>query len=120
MQTGLGDAYYFELNRLAFGDRNPFAYNIAGVPDEMRNVAPGKIRGLYTKTYHLGPTTGFIFVVDPKEMPSISFSAYRVICNSSRILSKFADSRKQFWNYARTPNCFRSLMARFLTRLAQC
>ena len=88
MQTGLGDAYYFELNRLAFGDRNPFAYNIAGVPDEMRNVTPGEIRGLYTKKYHLGPTTGFIFVVDPKE------NVFDFLQRVSRDLQQFSNTQQ--------------------------
>ena len=68
MQTGQGlYTYYFELNKRVFGDTNPFAFYAAGVPDEMRHVTPQEIRRFHAAHYRLGPTTGFIFVLDPKE-----------------------------------------------------
>jgi Zn-dependent M16 (insulinase) family peptidase len=59
--------YYFALNKLVFGDTNPFAFFSSGVPDEMRNVSPDEIRRSHSEHYRLGPTTGFIFVLDPRE-----------------------------------------------------
>lgn len=68
MQTGQGRfTYYFELNKRVFGDGNPFALYSGGVPDEMRRVTPGEIRQFHHEHYRLGPTTGFIFALDPKE-----------------------------------------------------
>lgn len=84
-QIGLGDEYYFKLNGLVFGANNPFAYNFGGVPDEMRNVTPSKIRSFYKRHYQLGPTTGFIFVLDPKE-------------NAFEFLQRISDELKQFSN----------------------
>ena len=59
--------FYFELNKQQFGSSNPFAFNIGGSPDEMRNVTPAEIRQFHAKNYRLGPATGFIFVFSPKE-----------------------------------------------------
>jgi Zn-dependent M16 (insulinase) family peptidase len=59
--------YYFALNKLIFGDTNPFAFFSSGVPDEMRNVNSDEIRRFHGEHYRLGPTTGFIFVLDPRE-----------------------------------------------------
>lgn len=71
MQTGQGlYTYYFQLNKRVFGDTNPFAFYAAGVPDEMRHVTPQEIRQFHAKHYRLGPTTGFIFALDPKEKVS--------------------------------------------------
>lgn len=68
MQTGEGKyIYYFELNKRIFGDANPFAFYSGGVPDEMRSVTSNEIRQFHHEHYQLGPTTGFIFAVDPRE-----------------------------------------------------
>lgn len=68
MQTAEGVyTYYFELRKEALGAKNPFAFYINGVPDEMRQVSPQDIRSFYRQHYRLGPTTGFIFVIGPKE-----------------------------------------------------
>lgn len=60
------DAYYYAANKQLFGDRSPFGFDASGIPDEMRGVTPALIRDFHKKNYHLGPTTGFIFVFDPK------------------------------------------------------
>jgi len=68
MQTGQGIyTYYFELNKLIFGGSNPFAFNIGGMPGEMRGVTPAEIREFHAAHYRLGPGTGFIFVFSRKE-----------------------------------------------------
>src|SRR5579864_6517117 len=89
MQTGQGDAYYFALNGLVFGDRNPFAYNISGVPGDMRGVRPDEIRQFYSKQYHLGPTTGFIIILDPKE------DAVRFLQSVAKELGQFSEKSNQ-------------------------
>ncbi|HKD78907.1 MAG TPA: hypothetical protein VKH81_04390 [Candidatus Angelobacter sp.] len=61
------DNYYLQLRRQVFGAVNPFAFEIGGVPDEMRQLKPEEIRKFYEQHYRLGPGTGFIFVIDPKE-----------------------------------------------------
>jgi Zn-dependent M16 (insulinase) family peptidase len=67
-QTGQGIyTYYYELNKEAFGSANPFSHIAGGEPGEMRNVTPLEIRQFHAKHYRLGPGTGFIFVIDPKE-----------------------------------------------------
>lgn len=67
-QTDQGSLnFYFELNKQQFGRSNPFAFNIGGSPDEMRDVTPAEIRQFHAKHYRLGPGTGFIFVFSPKE-----------------------------------------------------
>ena len=67
-QTDQGSLnFYFELNKQQFGSSNPFAFNIGGSPDEMRDVTPAEIRQFHAKHYRLGPGTGFIFVFPPKE-----------------------------------------------------
>lgn len=68
MEAGEGTFdYYFALNKYALGESNPLSFNIGGVPDEMRQVAAKDIRSFYQQHYRLGPTTGFIFVISPKE-----------------------------------------------------
>ena len=59
--------FYFGLNRQQFGSSNPFAFDIGGSPDEMRDVTPADIRQFHANHYRLGPGTGFIFVFSPKE-----------------------------------------------------
>lgn len=59
--------YYFELNKRLLGPDNPFSWDIRGVPDFMRSVSVKNIRQFYQQHYRIGPTTGFIFVIDPKE-----------------------------------------------------
>lgn len=59
--------YYYELNKRGLGERNPFAFDSGGVPNEMRGVTPDEIRRFHAKHYKLGSTTGFIFVIHPKE-----------------------------------------------------
>ncbi len=59
--------YYFELNKRLLGPDNPFSWDIRGVPDFMRSVSVKDIRQFYQQHYHIGPTTGFIFIIDPKE-----------------------------------------------------
>jgi Zn-dependent M16 (insulinase) family peptidase len=67
-QTDQGSLnFYFELNKQQFGRSNPFAFNIGGSPDEMRDVTPAEIRQFHAAHYRLGPGTGFIFVFSPKE-----------------------------------------------------
>jgi Zn-dependent M16 (insulinase) family peptidase len=58
--------YYYAANRQTFGDDNPLSFDPGGVVDEMRGVTPAQIKTFYRQHYHLGATTGFIFVVDPK------------------------------------------------------
>lgn len=58
--------YFFDMNKRVFGPQNPFGFYIAGVPEEMRKVTPRDIRHFYQAHYRLGPTTGFILVLDPK------------------------------------------------------
>jgi Zn-dependent M16 (insulinase) family peptidase len=66
MLTGQGSYnYFFELNQRVLGRQNPFSFYSAGVPDEMRSVTPQQIRDFHEKHYRLGPTTGFIFALDP-------------------------------------------------------
>ncbi len=68
MRTGEGIyTYYFELNKQILGGSNPFAFNVGGTPDEMRDVTPAEIRAFHAKHYRLGPGTGFIFVFPPRE-----------------------------------------------------
>lgn len=68
MLTGQGRyKYYFELNKRIFGNSNPFGFYNGGVPEEMRQVTPNDIRRFYAEHYHLGPATGFIFILNPKE-----------------------------------------------------
>lgn len=70
MQAGQGVySYEFELNKRIWGAANPFAFYSGGVPDEMRQVTPGDIRRFHADHYRLGPTTGFIFALDPRENP---------------------------------------------------
>jgi hypothetical protein len=67
-QTGDGIyTYYYELNKEVLGRANPFALIASGVPSEMRSVTPLEIRQFHAKHYRLGPGTGFIFVINPKE-----------------------------------------------------
>jgi len=67
-QAGDGTlTYYFELNKRQFGEKNPFGFNIGGVPDDMRSVTPEQIRDFHSEHYRLGPGTGFIFVLPQKE-----------------------------------------------------
>ena len=68
MQSGQGIyTYYFELNKRIFGRANPFSFYGSGVPDDMREVTPYEIREFHAQHYRLSPTTGFIFVLSPKE-----------------------------------------------------
>lgn len=68
MLTGQGSyTYYFELNQLVMGKGNPFGFSASGMPDEMRDVSPKEIRAFHAKHYRLGPTTGFIFALDPRQ-----------------------------------------------------
>lgn len=67
-QTGQGVyAYHFDLRNRLLGDINPFGFDSGGVPDEMHHVTATDIRRFYLQHYRLGPTTGFIFAVAPKE-----------------------------------------------------
>jgi Zn-dependent M16 (insulinase) family peptidase len=59
--------YFFDMNKRVFGARNPFGFYIGGIPEEMRQVTPQDIRHFYNDHYHLGPTTGLILVLHPKE-----------------------------------------------------
>lgn len=58
--------YYFGLNQLVFGAQNPLSFAAGGRPSEMRHQTPAEIRRFYQQHYHLSPTTGFIFVIDPR------------------------------------------------------
>lgn len=87
MQTGQGVyTYYFELNKRVLGGTNPFGFQSSGVPDEMRHVAPIDIRRFHAEHYHLGPTTGFIFALDPKE------NVFSFLQRISQELREFSDS----------------------------
>jgi Zn-dependent M16 (insulinase) family peptidase len=67
-QTRQGnETYYFELNRRILGDTNPLSADIRGAPDSMRSTSSQDIRTFYSQHYQLGPSTGLIFVIDPKE-----------------------------------------------------
>ncbi len=59
--------YYFALNRRVLGEQNPLGFYSGGVPNEMRGVTPAEIRRFHAKHYRLGPTTGFIFAIHPKD-----------------------------------------------------
>jgi Zn-dependent M16 (insulinase) family peptidase len=61
------ETYYFELNKRLLGSQNPFSADIGGLPDPMREVTPQDIRQFYEEHYRLGPTTGFVFIIDPKK-----------------------------------------------------
>lgn len=68
MLTNQGDeSCYHHLRRLVLGKTNPLASDIGGAPDAMRSVTPDEIRRFHSEYYHLGPNTGFIFVINPKE-----------------------------------------------------
>lgn len=68
MQSNQGIyTYLFELNKRALGNGNPFGFFYGGVPDQIRGTTPEQIRRFHDRHYKLGPTTGFIFVIDPKE-----------------------------------------------------
>lgn len=87
MQTGQGIyQYYFELNKRVFGLDNPFGFYSSGVPDEMRHVVPADIRRFHHEHYHLGPTTGFIFALSPKE------DAFSFLHRISQDVDQFTDS----------------------------
>jgi Zn-dependent M16 (insulinase) family peptidase len=87
MQTGQGiDDYYFALNKLVFGRNNPLGFNNSGMPDEMRRVVPTDIRRFHQDHYRLGPSTGFVFALDPKE------NVFNFLERVSRELNYFADS----------------------------
>jgi predicted Zn-dependent peptidase len=88
MQTGQGIYdFYFALNKLVFGGNSPFGFYNSGVPDEMRHVVPTDIRRFHQEHYRLGPTTGFIFALDPKE------NAFNFLERVSRELNQFEDFR---------------------------
>ncbi len=59
--------YNFELYKRVLGEQNPFTFDSAGVPEEMRDVKPDEIRRFHDKYYNIGPNTGFIFAFPPKE-----------------------------------------------------
>jgi Zn-dependent M16 (insulinase) family peptidase len=85
MQTGQGiDNYYFALNKLVFGRNNPFGFYNSGMPDEMRLVVPNDIRRFHQDHYRLGPATGFVFALDPKE------NVFTFLERVSRELNQFA------------------------------
>jgi Zn-dependent M16 (insulinase) family peptidase len=65
-RRGLYD-YYYAANQQVFGADNPLGFDPAGVVDQMRGVTPAEIRRFYRRCYRLGPTTGFVFALDPKE-----------------------------------------------------
>jgi Zn-dependent M16 (insulinase) family peptidase len=67
-QTEQGEeSCYHDLDKRVLGKENPLAANIGGTPDQMRSVTPHDIREFHRGHYHLGPTTGFIFAIHPKE-----------------------------------------------------
>jgi Zn-dependent M16 (insulinase) family peptidase len=87
MQTGQGIyTYYFELNKRVFGEGNPFGFYSSGVPDEMRHVTPTDIRRFHHEHYRLGPTTGFVLALNPKE------NVFKFLDRISQELSRFTDS----------------------------
>ena len=59
--------FSYGLNKRLFGEKNPLSYRSAGNPPEMRAVTPEQIRAFYKEHYRLGPGTGFIFVISPRE-----------------------------------------------------
>src|SRR5262249_4260633 len=72
--------YYFASNQLTLGPLNPLGFDSGGKVDEMRGVTPAAIRAFHHQHYQLGPTTGFIFAISPKE---------RAIEFISRVASEF-------------------------------
>src|SRR5215469_10094925 len=67
-QVGQGRyTYYYELNKRVLGEQNPLGFNSGGTPDEMRGVTAEEIRRFHAQHYKLGPNTGFIFAIHPKE-----------------------------------------------------
>jgi Zn-dependent M16 (insulinase) family peptidase len=60
-------SYYFASIQKTLGKQNPFGFDHSGTVNEMRGVTPPEILRFHEKHYHIGPTTGFIFVVSPKE-----------------------------------------------------
>jgi Zn-dependent M16 (insulinase) family peptidase len=67
-QSGQGkDTYFYQLNSRVLGPQNPLGFNIGGIPDEMRGVTPEEIRRFHAQHYWLGPGSGFIFALSPKE-----------------------------------------------------
>lgn len=67
-QTDQGEeSCYHDLDKRVLGNDNPLAANIGGAPDQMRNVTAHDIREFHSVHYRLGPTTGFIFAIHPKE-----------------------------------------------------
>ena len=67
-QTEQGEeSCYHDLDKRVLGKENPLAANIGGAPDQMRSVTPHDIREFHRGHYRLGPTTGFIFAIHPKE-----------------------------------------------------
>ena len=59
--------YHYELFKRALGEQNPLGFYNGGLPDEMRRVTAREIRQFHSTYYRLGPTAGFIFVMDPKQ-----------------------------------------------------
>ena len=67
-QSGQGkNVYFYQLLSHVLGPQNPFGFDIGGIPDEMRGVTPEEIRRFHARQYRLGPGSGFIFAVSPKE-----------------------------------------------------
>jgi Zn-dependent M16 (insulinase) family peptidase len=60
-------SFYYDLYKHVLGETNPFGFNGSGTPDAMRGVTPAQIRAFYEEHYRIGPGTGFIFVISPKE-----------------------------------------------------
>jgi Zn-dependent M16 (insulinase) family peptidase len=59
--------YYYDSNKLVFGSTNPFTFDSSGAPEAMREVTPAEIRHFHQQHYKIGPGTGFIFALDPRE-----------------------------------------------------
>lgn len=59
--------YYYGLRKKILGAKNPLSYQSGGSPSEMRVVTPKEIKQFHQSHYLLGPTTGFIFVISPKD-----------------------------------------------------
>ncbi len=61
------ESCYRDLKQRVLGKDNPLAAEIGGDPEQMRDVTPREIREFHKAYYRLGPTTGFIFAIHPKE-----------------------------------------------------
>ena len=80
--------YYYELRKQVYGPQSPLGFDSGGVPAAMRGVTPADIREFHAKYYSLGPQTGFIFALAPKN------DAFLFLRKLSRELRTFTVPRR--------------------------